>query len=65
MKVTDKISGFDILKKDDYLYLDGLHKIHLEVFNKKGNIQSVLNLDGRINIKKTAASLKEGRRINL
>ncbi len=41
------------LNKSDQVYLDGLHKDHLEVFDKQGNPLRVLNLDGTINIKKT------------
>jgi hypothetical protein len=62
-KVSDKIPGFKELRRGDHFYLDGMHKNHLEVFDKKGNIRRVLNLDGTINIEKTASAIKEGRRI--
>ncbi|MDT1942688.1 MULTISPECIES: hypothetical protein [Carnobacterium] len=42
------------LNKGDQFYLDGLHKDHLEVFNKQGKFKYVLNLDGSINEMKTA-----------
>ena len=64
-KVSDKIPGFKKLRRGDHFYLDGMHKNHLEVFDKKGNIRRVLNLDGTINIEKTASTIKEGRRIKL
>jgi len=49
------------LKKGDHYYLDGLHKNHLEVFDKNGNFKFVLNLDGSKNPSKTASAL--GRNI--
>ena len=51
----------DILKKGDKLYLDGLHKDHFEVFNKRGKVKDVLNLDGTSNSKKF--NLASGRRL--
>lgn len=43
-EVVDKrIPG---LKKGDQLYLDGLHKDHIEVFDKRGRFRKVINLDG-------------------
>ncbi|CAD5900215.1 T7SS effector LXG polymorphic toxin [Carnobacterium maltaromaticum] len=45
------------LKKGDQLYLDGLHKDHLEVFDSNGKFRKVLNLDGTINIDKTAKGM--------
>lgn len=47
---VDKKTGN--LKKGDQVYLDGLHKDHLEVFDKNGNLRTVLNLDGTINLEK-------------
>lgn len=47
---VDKKTGN--LKKNDQIYLDGLHKDHLEVFDKRGNIKDVLNLDGTSNPQK-------------
>ncbi|MBX8561209.1 hemagglutinin repeat-containing protein, partial [Pseudomonas cichorii] len=43
----------DFIKKGDQIYLDGLHKDHLEVFNKRNQATYVLNLDGSVNINKT------------
>lgn len=41
-EVVDKsISG---LKKGDQIYLDGMHKDHLEVFSRNGKISQVINL---------------------
>ena len=51
----------DILKKGDKLYLDGRHKDHFEVFNKRGKVKDVLNLDGTSNSKKF--NLASGRRL--
>lgn len=48
-KVDKKVGN---LKKNDQIYLDGLHKDHLEVFDKNGNFRTVLNLDGSINLDK-------------
>ncbi|OEG23490.1 hypothetical protein BCR24_11425 [Enterococcus ureilyticus] len=45
------------LKNGDQIYLDGLHKDHLEVFNSNGRFQKVLNLDGSINVEKTAKGM--------
>lgn len=47
---VDKKTGN--LKKNDQVYLDGLHKDHLEVFDKNGNLRTILNLDGSINLDK-------------
>ncbi len=49
------------IKRGDQFYLDGIHKDHLEVFDKNGFFKHVLNLDGTINAAKTAAG--KGRRI--
>ena len=51
----------DYLKKSDQFYLDGQHKNHLEVFDRRGNFKFVLNLDGTLNEAKTKAA--EGRRL--
>lgn len=51
------------LNKGDHLYLDSQHKDHLEVFNKRGNIKNVLNLDGTKNWEKTERAIEEGRSI--
>jgi predicted ribonuclease toxin of YeeF-YezG toxin-antitoxin module len=59
-KITHKIDS-DYLKKGYGLYLDALHHDHLEVIDKKGTVQYVLNLDGTVNIDKTKKAL--GRKI--
>ncbi|KAJ50914.1 hypothetical protein BD780_000916 [Clostridium tetanomorphum] len=61
-EVTNKIDS-PYLKKGDQLYLDNLHKDHIEVFDKRGNAKAVLNLDGTLNVSKTESALKEGRKI--
>ncbi|PAU57229.1 hypothetical protein BZL41_18905 [Pseudomonas sp. PIC25] len=38
----------DNIKRGRQVYLDGLHKDHLEVFDKAGRFKFVLNLDGSI-----------------
>ena len=45
----------EAIKKGDQLYLDALHKDHLEVFDKNDNFKAVLNLDGSVNLDKTNA----------
>ncbi|MCG2596946.1 MAG: hemagglutinin repeat-containing protein [Achromobacter sp.] len=47
------------IKKGDKFYLDGKHMDHIEVFDGRGNVRCVLNLDGSINDRKTKAA--EGR----
>ena len=47
---VDKKTGN--LKKNDQVYLDGLHKDHLEVFDKNGTLRTILNLDGTVNLDK-------------
>ena len=61
-EVTKKPNN-NILKKGDKLYLDNLHKNHLEVFDKKGNVKAVLNLDGTVNTSKTKTAIEQGRSI--
>ncbi|MBD2815648.1 DUF637 domain-containing protein [Xenorhabdus sp. Flor] len=51
------------IKKGDQFYLDGSHKNHLEVFDKRGNFRVVLNLDGSINETKTKQAEVEGRKL--
>lgn len=51
----------DLIEKGDLFYLDGLHKDHIEVFDKVGNFKGVLNLDGSENKDKTNKG--KGRRI--
>ncbi|WP_350316578.1 hemagglutinin repeat-containing protein [Pectobacterium aroidearum] len=53
----------DHIAKGDKYYLDGLHKDHIEVFDSKGKVKAVLNLDGSYNDSKTASAIKEGRRL--
>jgi len=60
LKVVKKVPESE-LKKGDQLYLDGLHKDHFEVFDKKGRFEKVLNLDGSINRDKTIKALKQRR----
>ena len=50
------------LRKRDYLYLDGLHMDHFEVFDKRGNLKSVLNLDGTLNTDKLLKA--KGRKLH-
>lgn len=45
------------------MYLDGLHKDHLEVFEPTGEIRTVLNLDGTVNEIKLATARKQGRKL--
>lgn len=58
-KATDNVG--DYINKGDQLYLDGLHKDHIEVFDKRGNFKAVVNLDGTINRAKTDAAV--GRKL--
>ena len=58
-KANSDVGNF--IKKNDQLYLDGLHKDHIEVFDKQGNFKAVLNLDGTLNMKKT--ELARGRKL--
>ena len=54
--------GEYIVKGDKY-YLDGLHKNHIEVFDKNRNIKAVLNLDGSFNRVKTDKAIADGRKL--
>ena len=45
------------LKKGYGVYLDGLHKDHLEIIDKLGKVKYVLNLDGTLNADKTAKAI--------
>jgi len=60
-KATDNIG--DYIKKEDQFYLGGLHKDHIEIFDKRGNFRAVLNLDGSVNERKTQQAEAEGRKI--
>ena len=54
-EVVDKsIPG---LKKGDQIYLDGIHKDHIEVFDKRGRFRKVINLDGSTNKIKSDAGV--------
>lgn len=57
---ADKSIG-DFINKGDQFYLDGQHKNHIEVFDKRGNFKGVLNLDGIKNEDKTRAG--QGRKL--
>ena len=59
-EVTKKINNTN-LKKGDKFYLDNLHKDHIEVFDKRGNLRAVLNLDGTLNEIKTKNAI--GRKL--
>jgi RHS repeat-associated protein len=61
-KVVGKLKEHG-LNKGDYFYLDGAEDTHIEVFNSQMKSKSVLNLDGSINLKKTASAV--GRTIKL
>lgn len=52
--------GKNISKRDQFC-LDGQHKNHLEVFDRKNKFLSVLNLDGSVNDDKTNRAKKAGR----
>jgi filamentous hemagglutinin len=52
----------EYIKKNDQIYLDPMHKDHIEVFDKNGNFRWVLNLDGTPNPAKTDAA--QGRRLS-
>lgn len=54
--------GEYIVKGDKY-YLDGMHKNHIEVFDKNRNIKAVLNLDGSYNRVKTDKAIADGRKL--
>ncbi|MGE6630637.1 ribonuclease YeeF family protein [Bacillus sp. NPDC077027] len=51
-KVETKTNN-QYLKKGYGVYLDALHKDHLEVIDKTGNVKYVLNIDGTLNTDKT------------
>ena len=54
-KFTQKTKiGKTTFKKGDYFYLDNLHKDHYEAFNKCGSSKGVFNMDGSLNLAKTA-----------
>ena len=51
---SDDVGAY--IRRNDQFYLDGFHKDHLEVFDKNGSFRYVLNLDGSVNLAKTAAA---------
>lgn len=51
------------ISKGDKYYLDGMHKDHIEVFDSRGKVKAVLNLDGSYNQKKTESAINEERRL--
>ncbi|WP_416150184.1 pre-toxin TG domain-containing protein [Salipaludibacillus sp. HK11] len=53
----EKKTDNSYLKKGYGVYLDALHKDHLEVIDKTGNVKYVLNLDGTLNPDKTKKAL--------
>lgn len=55
-KVVNKTDN-PYLKKGYGIYLDALHKDHLEVIDKSGKVKYVLNLDGTLNLNKTKKAL--------
>lgn len=59
-KMTEDMPQYS-LKKGDQLYLDAMHKDHLEVFRPNGKAKTVLNLDGTENFTKAFAA--SGRRL--
>ncbi len=63
-RITEKVAHAQ-LKKGYYVYLDALHKDHLEVFSNPKVCKVVLNLDGSINDHKTLNAQKRGRRLKI
>ncbi|MDT6962373.1 VENN motif pre-toxin domain-containing protein [Cupriavidus sp. SZY C1] len=57
-----KVKVGDYIKKGDFVYLDGKHGDHLEVYDSMKISKWVLNLDGSINEKKTMGA--RGRRLD-
>ena len=50
------------VRTGDYLYLDGLHMDHFEVFDEHGNLKSGLNFDCTLNIDKLLKA--KGRKLH-
>jgi len=61
-EVTEKLPEYG-LKKGDQLCLDGLHKDHLEIFDKKNLFRDIFNLDGSPNTGKARKAANEGRKL--
>jgi toxin YxiD len=55
-KVTNKTDN-EYMKKGYGVYLDALHKDHLEVFDKQGVVRYVLNLDSGLDADKTEKAI--------
>jgi len=55
--------GAGDFSRGDQFYLDGLHKDHIEVFDRRGNFKGVYNLDGKVNLDKTNKALSDGRKV--
>jgi hypothetical protein len=53
----------EYIRDGDLFYIDTFHLDHIEVFDVKGKARAVLNLDGTLNVSKTAVALKQGRMI--
>ena len=63
-KISEKIEiGETVLKEGHHFYLDNLHKDHIEVFNKRGNISDVLDLSGNRLVEKLRRAEEQGRNI--
>ncbi|TWE08754.1 hypothetical protein FB550_101782 [Neobacillus bataviensis] len=62
--IITKDTDHEDLTEGDMIYLDKGEGTHIEVFNKRKKAKVVLNLDGKVNSKKTAVALDEKRKIN-
>lgn len=63
-KISEEIKvGETVLKEGHHFYLDNLHKDHIEVFNKRGNISDVLDLSGNRLEKKLLRAKEQSRNI--
>jgi len=61
-EVTEKLPEYG-LKKGDQLCLDGLHKDHLDIFDKKNLFRDIFNLDGSPNTGKARKAANERRKL--
>ncbi|ERT10459.1 MULTISPECIES: hypothetical protein [Photorhabdus] len=58
-KFTNKVKVEGVaFKKNDYFYLDNLHKDHYETFSSLDKSKGVFNLDGSYNEKKSIKAAK-------
>ena len=57
------LASQETLKKGIHYYLDKTHKDHIEVFNKRGGIEDVLDFTGKTLQKKLENAEKQGRTI--